>query len=89
MSMRDQPCYRPEIQRFCESVRLALEAAQADYVVVARLREDEGGGSAALVRLLDESALARPAFARPSATGPARSYGSVGRAGFATNGEET
>lgn len=44
--------YWPTIQGRGEPVRLALEEAAAVYVDVARLRDSEGGGAAALVRLL-------------------------------------
>jgi glutathione S-transferase len=55
--------YWPGIQGRGEFVRLALEAAGADYVDVARLPEDEGGGEAALVRSLKE--LSPAPFAPP------------------------
>ncbi|RZI92686.1 MAG: glutathione S-transferase, partial [Variovorax sp.] len=42
--------YWPSIQGRGEFVRLALEAAGADYVDVARRPPAEGGGGAALVR---------------------------------------
>ena len=53
--------YWPNIPGRGEFVRLALEAAGADYVDVARGPASEGGGARALARLLDE--LAPPPFA--------------------------
>jgi glutathione S-transferase len=56
--------YWPGIQGRGEFVRLALEAAGADYVDVARgLGEDEG--MAALMAALDSEALPHPPFAPP------------------------
>ena len=57
--------YWPGIQGRGEFVRLALEDAGADYVDVARLPEDAGGGSASIMRLLRDHAEAFPAFAPP------------------------
>jgi len=57
--------YWPTIQGRGEFVRLALEAAGADYVDVARLPESQGGGESALGERLDDPANARPAFAPP------------------------
>ncbi len=57
--------YWPTIQGRGEFVRLALEAAGADYVDVARLPEPEGGGGAALGERLDDAKLVRPPFAPP------------------------
>ncbi len=57
--------YWPTIQGRGEFVRLALEAAGADYVDVARLPEAEGGGESALGLRLDDPDVARPAFAPP------------------------
>ncbi len=63
--MRYELYYWPAIQGRGEFVRLALEEAGADYVDVARLPEGEGGGVPALLRLLDDSALALPPYAPP------------------------
>ena len=46
--------YWPTIQGRGEFVRLALEAAGADYVDVARLPESKGGGGSALGDRLDD-----------------------------------
>ena len=51
--MRYELYYWPSIQGRGEFVRLALEDAGADYVDVALLPEDEGGGVPALARFLD------------------------------------
>jgi glutathione S-transferase len=63
--MRYELYYWPEIQGRGEFVRLALEEAGADYVDVARLPEKRGGGTRALLRLLGDPEIARPAFAPP------------------------
>jgi len=55
--------YWPTIQGRGEFVRLALEAAGAPYVDVARLPQDQGGGAAALMKAMDASA--HPAYAPP------------------------
>ena len=55
--------YWPNIPGRGEFVRLALEAAGADYVDVARKPASEGGGARALAQILDE--LAPPPFAPP------------------------
>jgi len=57
--------YWPGIQGRGEFVRLALEAAGADYVDVARAPEGEGGGEDALMDDLAELGGARAAFAPP------------------------
>lgn len=57
--------YWPTIQGRGEFVRLALEAAGADYLDVARSPLGEGGGEAALVRRLNDPANPRAAFAPP------------------------
>ena len=57
--------YWPMIQGRGEFVRLALEAAGAAYVDVARLPETEGGGVPALRLFLDDPARPRPPFACP------------------------
>ncbi|NEU10518.1 glutathione S-transferase [Methylobacterium sp. BTF04] len=54
--------YWPTIQGRGEFVRLALEAAQADYVDVARVDED---GVGVLTRFLEDPAIRRPSFAPP------------------------
>ncbi|MDR3510609.1 MAG: glutathione S-transferase [Caulobacteraceae bacterium] len=56
--------YWPEIQGRGEFVRLALEAAGAAYVDVARER-GEGRGVGALMALLEDERLVRPPFAPP------------------------
>jgi len=56
--------YWPGIQGRGELVRLALEDIGAGYVDVCRLPESEGGGVAALVRILGTTA-GVPAFAPP------------------------
>ena len=63
--MRYELYYWAEIQGRGEFVRLALEAAGADYVDVARLPEDEGGGDAAVVRMMEGRRAAHPSFAPP------------------------
>jgi glutathione S-transferase len=55
--------YWPGIQGRGEFVRLALEAAGAEYVDVARGPVSEGGGARNLAQLMDE--LAPPPFAPP------------------------
>src|SRR5580698_5280519 len=55
--------YWPNIQGRGEFVRLALEAAGAEYVDVARKPASEGGGARNLAQLMDE--LAPPPFAPP------------------------
>jgi glutathione S-transferase len=57
--------YWPTIQGRGEFVRLALEAAGADYVDVARQPESKGGGESALGERLDDPGNTRPAFAPP------------------------
>jgi glutathione S-transferase len=57
--------YWPTIQGRGEFVRLALEAAGADYVDVARLPESKGGGESALGDRLDDPEIVRPSFAPP------------------------
>ncbi|BEP59822.1 glutathione S-transferase [Variovorax sp. V213] len=57
--------YWPTIQGRGEFVRLALEAAGANYVDVARLPESKGGGEAALGDRLDDPEIVRPSFAPP------------------------
>jgi glutathione S-transferase len=57
--------YWPSIQGRGEFVRLALEEAGARYVDVAREPAKQGGGEAALTRLLDTKTTCRPPFAPP------------------------
>ncbi len=57
--------YWPTIQGRGEFVRLALEAAGAQYVDVARLPPSSGGGEAALMRQLGDPNQRRAAFAPP------------------------
>ena len=57
--------YWPHIQGRGEYVRVALEEGEADYVDVARLPESEGGGRAAVARVLQEVAHTHPPFAPP------------------------
>lgn len=57
--------YWPGIQGRGEFVRLALEAAGAPYLDVARDSEDEGGGEHALMRALEDPKNPRAAFAPP------------------------
>ena len=61
--MRYELYYWPTIQGRGEFVRLALEAAGADYVDVARHPRSHGGGVAAMMKLMGEGA--RPPFAPP------------------------
>jgi glutathione S-transferase len=57
--------YWPTIQGRGEFVRLALEAAGASYIDVARGAEDAGLGMAAMQRVLHDRRLAHPPFAPP------------------------
>jgi glutathione S-transferase len=57
--------YWPGIQGRGEFVRLALEAAEADYVDVARQSARKGLGLPAMMRLLDSESVAQPPFAPP------------------------
>jgi glutathione S-transferase len=57
--------YWPSIPGRGEFVRLALEDAGVAYRDVAREAERRGGGSAALLRLLEGRTLERPPFAPP------------------------
>lgn len=63
--MRYELYYWPGIQGRGEFVRLALEAAAADYVDVARMPERDGMGVPALMRLMEDKATGRPPFAPP------------------------
>jgi glutathione S-transferase len=57
--------YWPQIQGRGEFVRLALEAAGAPYVDVARGDEAVGLGMAPMLRYLQDDAVPRPPFASP------------------------
>lgn len=57
--------YWPSIQGRGEFVRLALEAAGADYVDVARGSEKIGQGMAAMLRGLQDPGIQHPSFAPP------------------------
>jgi glutathione S-transferase len=57
--------YWPTIQGRGEFVRLALEAAGAPYVDVARGAEDAGQGLPAMQRYLQDRSIAHPPFAPP------------------------
>jgi glutathione S-transferase len=57
--------YWPTIQGRGEFVRLALEAAGASYVDVARGAEDAGQGLPAMLRCLREGKVVHPPFAPP------------------------
>jgi glutathione S-transferase len=63
--MRYELYYWPGIQGRGEYVRLALEDAGADYVDVALVPENKGGGVAALTRWLEGPDVARPPYAPP------------------------
>jgi glutathione S-transferase len=57
--------YWPGIQGRGEYVRLALEEAGAPYRDMALVPEDEGGGVAGMMKLLEGEDVARPPFAPP------------------------
>jgi len=57
--------YWPTIQGRGEFIRLALEAAGAPYIDVARGSEETGQGLPALLRLLHDGAATHPPFAPP------------------------
>ncbi|MGM0554877.1 MAG: glutathione S-transferase [Myxococcota bacterium] len=57
--------YWPSIQGRGEFVRLLLEQAGSDYIDVARLPGDEGGGVDAIHDILDGEKTQTPAFAPP------------------------
>ena len=63
--MRYELYYWPGLQGRGEFVRLALEEAGADYVDLALVPEEEGGGVPAMTRLLAGDAVLRPPFAPP------------------------
>ncbi|GJE17633.1 glutathione S-transferase [Methylobacterium marchantiae] len=57
--------YWPAIQGRGEFVRLALEEAGADYVDIARGREEDGQGLGAMTALLEDPSIVRPSYAPP------------------------
>jgi glutathione S-transferase len=57
--------YWPEIQGRGEFVRLALEAAGADYIDVARGEERDGRGVPAMLDLMQSETVPHPPFAPP------------------------
>ncbi|MEO8387318.1 MAG: glutathione S-transferase [Polaromonas sp.] len=57
--------YWPTIQGRGEFVRLALEAAGAEYVDVARGAEEEGQGIPAMMRFMEDADVLHPPFAPP------------------------
>jgi glutathione S-transferase len=63
--MRYELYYWPSIQGRGEFVRLVLEEAGADYVDVARMPEEQGGGISAMMRFLEDETVAHPPFAPP------------------------
>jgi glutathione S-transferase len=63
--MKYELYYWPGIQGRGEFVRLALEDAGADYVDVALVSEEKGGGVPAMMRFLEGDDVARPPFAPP------------------------
>jgi glutathione S-transferase len=63
--MKYELYYWPHLQGRGEFIRLALEDGAADYVDVGRLPESEGGGRAAVTRVLGEAADGRMPFAPP------------------------
>jgi glutathione S-transferase len=63
--MKYELYYWPHIQGRGEFIRLALEEGGAEYVDVARLPEAEGGGRAAVSRILEDAAGGRMPFAPP------------------------
>lgn len=63
--MQYQLHYWPTIQGRGEFVRLALEAAGADYVDIARGRPGEGEGMAAMMHFMKSAKVERPPFAPP------------------------
>lgn len=63
--MKYELYYWPGIQGRGEYVRLALEEAGADYVDIALVPPEKGGGVPALQRLLQDENIERPPFAVP------------------------
>src|SRR4051812_16501992 len=64
-SMPYQLHYWPTIQGRGEFVRLALEAAGADYVDVARGSEEEAQGIPAMMHFMESPDVRHPPFAPP------------------------
>jgi len=63
--MKYELYYWPHLQGRGEFIRLALEEGAADYIDVGRLPESEGGGRAAVTRVLGEAVDGRMPFAPP------------------------
>jgi glutathione S-transferase len=63
--MRYELYYWPDIQGRGEFVRLALEYAGAQYVDIALIPEEKGGGVPALEKFLEGEEVERPPFAPP------------------------
>lgn len=63
--MRYELYYWPSIQGRGEFIRLALEAAGADYVDVGNAPEEQGYGEPALMHFLEDESIERPPFAPP------------------------
>ena len=63
--MRYELYYWPGLQGRGEFVRLALEEAGADYVDIALVPEELGGGVPAMTRFLEGDDVLRPPFAPP------------------------
>ncbi len=63
--MRYELYYWPHIPGRGEFVRLTLEEGGADYVDVARLPEQEGGGRPAVQRMLEQTSGGQPPYAPP------------------------
>jgi glutathione S-transferase len=63
--MRYELYYWPGIQGRGEFVRLALEEGGADYLDLALVPEEKGGGVPAMMKFLDGAEIARPPFAPP------------------------
>lgn len=63
--MRYELYYWPGLQGRGEFVRLAFEEAGADYVDIALVPEEKGGGVPALTRFLEGDDVMRPPFAPP------------------------
>ena len=57
--------YWPGIQGRGEFVRLALEEAGAEYIDVALIPEEKGGGTTAIEKFLEGESIERPPFAPP------------------------
>ncbi len=63
--MRYELHYWPGLQGRGEFVRLALEEGGADYVDIALVPEEDGGGVPAILKYLEGGDVARPPFAPP------------------------